>query len=140
MKRLTTDTPEDNFETMLNFVYGKDGWAHIRHDGETGEVPLTAWARAQCLRHGCGEFPAESAEEIDREICGCMMDCPDCPVALAYCFASQAVHLRDRLKLYEDVLFAEDGTEQITLAQLQGLRVMLSGQSGGEAAGCDHDQ
>lgn len=67
MKRLTTETPDGNFETMLNFVYGKDGWAHIRHDGENADVPLTECARKQCLNRGCDEFPAESAEEIDEE-------------------------------------------------------------------------
>ena len=41
MKRLTTETPDGNFETMLNFVFSKDGWAHIRHDGNEGTVPLT---------------------------------------------------------------------------------------------------
>ena len=30
MKRLTTDHPENNFETALNFVYGKDGVAYLR--------------------------------------------------------------------------------------------------------------
>lgn len=40
MKRLTTETPNDNFGTMLNYVYGKDGWVYIRHDGENGDVPL----------------------------------------------------------------------------------------------------
>ena len=119
MKRLTTDNPQDNFETMVNFVYGKDGWAHIRYDGENENVPLTEWARKQCLSRACYEFPAKSAEDIDLEICDCMMDFPDCPVALAYCFASQAVHLRDRLKMYEDILFAEDGTELISLDRLR---------------------
>lgn len=119
MKRLTTDTPDGNFETMLNFVYGKDGWAHIRHDGENEDVPLTEWARKQCLNRGCDEFPEETPEEIDEDICDCMMAFPDCPVALAYCFASQAVHLRDRLKMYEDILFAEDGTELVSLEQLR---------------------
>ena len=38
MKRLTTDTPNGNFETILNFVYSKDGWAYIRHDGEHENV------------------------------------------------------------------------------------------------------
>lgn len=119
MNRLTTDTPAGNLETMLNFVYGKDGWAHIRHDGEEGAVPLTQWAKAQCILHGCGEFSAETPQEIDDAICGCMMEFPDCPFALAYCFASQAVHLRSRLKMYEDILFTEDGTELLTLDGLQ---------------------
>ncbi len=119
MNRLTTDTPDGNFETMLNFVYGKDGWAHIRHDGENADVPLSAWTRKQCLHRGCDEFPAKTAEDIDLEICDCMMDFPDCPVALAYCFATQAVHLRGRLKMYEDILFSEDGKELISLEQLR---------------------
>lgn len=119
MNRLTADAPAGNFETMLNFVYGKDGWAHIRHDGEEGAVPLTQWVKAQCILHGCGEFSAETPKEIDEAISDCMMDFPDCPIALAYCFASQAVHLRSRLKMYEDILFAEDGTELLALDDLR---------------------
>lgn len=119
MNRLTTDAPAGNFETILNFVYVKDGWAYIRHDGEEGSVPLTQWAKAQCILHGCEEFSAETPQEIDEAISDCMMDFPDCPIALAYCFASQAVHLRSRLKMYEDVLFAEDGTELLNLGDLR---------------------
>lgn len=119
MNRLTTDAPAGNFETMLNFVFSKDGWAYIRHDGEEGTVPITQWAKAQCILHGCGELLAETPMEIDEAICNCMMDFPDCPIALAYCFASQAVHLRSRLKMYEDILFAEDGSELLTLDDLQ---------------------
>ena len=63
MNRLTTDNPSDNFETVLNFVYGKDGWGHIRHDGENADVSLTEWARKQCLSRRCDEFPAETPEE-----------------------------------------------------------------------------
>lgn len=119
MNRMTTDAPAGNFETMLNFVFSKDGWAYIRHDGEGESVPLTQWAKAQCILHGCGEFSAETPQEIDEAICDCMMDFPDCPIALAYCFASQAVHLRSRLKMYEDILFAEDGSELLTQGDLQ---------------------
>lgn len=122
MKRLTTDTPEGNFETMLNLVFEQDGWAHIRNDGDEGAVPLTQWAKAQCILHGCGEFSAETPEEIDEEISDClMMDFSDCPIALAYGFAVQACHLRSRLKAYEDILFAEDGIERLTLDSLRAL-------------------
>lgn len=126
MKRLTTDNPSSNFETMLNFVYGKDGFAHIRDDGEKSDVPLTSWAKAQCLYRGCDDFPAETPEEIDEILCDCVMDCPECPIALAYCFASQAVHLRSRLKMYEDILFDSDGRELVTLEQLKELAVSAS--------------
>lgn len=37
MKRLTTETPDGNFETMLNFVFSQDGWAHI-YDADGQEV------------------------------------------------------------------------------------------------------
>lgn len=30
MNRLTTDHPQNNFETVMNLVYGKDGWQYIR--------------------------------------------------------------------------------------------------------------
>ena len=50
-----------------------------------------------------------------------MMDFPDCPIGLAYCFAVQASHLRDRLKMYEDIFFAEDGTERLPLDVLREL-------------------
>lgn len=122
MKRLTTDNPDGNFETLLNLVFSRDGWAHIRTDSEERAVPLTQWAKGQCILHGCGEFSAETPEEIDEEISDClMMDFPDCPIALAYGFASQACHLRDRLKMYEDIFFADDGTERLTLDELQEL-------------------
>lgn len=121
MKRLTTDAPEGNFETMLNFVFGQDGWAHIRHDGDTENVPLTRWAKEQCLHRGCVDFLESTPEEIDEALCDCMMSFTACPIAFAYCFASQAVHLRSRLKLYEDILYAEDGTERVTLDELREL-------------------
>lgn len=128
MKRLTTDTPKDNFiDPLLNYVYSKEGWAHIRHDGEREDVPLTEWAKKQCLLHHCDEFPAKTPEEIDETLCGCMMEADtECPVALAYCFACQASHLRDRLKLYEDILFSEDGTELLTPDMLREQRKSLA--------------
>lgn len=102
MKRLTTDHPMENFETLLNYVFSKDGWVHIRHDGIRDNVPLTEWAMRQCRLRGCEEAPGESPEEIDQKVCDCMLDNPECPVALAYCFGCQASHLRDRLKMHED--------------------------------------
>lgn len=104
MERLTKDSPKENFETMMNYVFVKDGWAHIRHDGESENVPLTTWAKAQCIKRGCDDFPGETAKEIDETLCDCLMDGEGCPMALAYCFACQASHLRDRLKSIEDIL------------------------------------
>jgi len=105
-------------------VYGKNGWAYIRHDGEHEDVMLTDWAKRQCKLRGCDEVLTETPEEVDERLCDCMMDGPICPIALAYCFASQAVHMRSRLKKYEDVFFAEDGMERITLKDLQAMAVL----------------
>lgn len=107
MKRLTTDNPQGNFETMLNYVYSKDGVAYIRSDGATDDVPLHEWAKRECIARGCDKSMGETMEEIDEAICGCAFDCPECPIFLAYTFACQACHLRDRLKRYEDA--EEDG-------------------------------
>lgn len=74
MKRLTTDSPKDNFETMMNFVFGCGGWACIRHDGEHENVPLTAWAKEQCIKRGCDESPGEAPGEIDETMCSCLSD------------------------------------------------------------------
>ena len=102
MNRLTTNYPESNAATFLNYAFGKDGWVHIRHDGLQGDVPLTEWAKLQCCLRRCEEAPDGSPEEIDEKVCDCLIDNPECPVALAYCFAVQACLLRSRLKLYED--------------------------------------
>lgn len=124
MKRLTTDTPDGAFQTMMNYVYGNNGWACIRSDGEHDGVPLTTWAKKQCALQGCDGLQAQTEQEIDSVICECMMDVPDCPIALAYCFASQAVHLRSRLKQYEDILFDADGRERLTLDDLKKLAIL----------------
>jgi hypothetical protein len=31
MNKLVTDNPKNNFEVVMNMVYGKDGWQYIRH-------------------------------------------------------------------------------------------------------------
>ena len=101
MKRLTADAPTGNFETMLNFVHGKDGWAHI-YDEDGKETNLITWTLNQCHDRVCDDFQCRTLEEYDEELSSCMMDHMSCPIAMAYCFASQAVHLRSRLKMYED--------------------------------------
>ena len=46
MNRLTTDHPQNSFETVMNLVYGKDGWQYIRH-GET-EMRTTDFCLMLC--------------------------------------------------------------------------------------------
>lgn len=113
MKRLTCDNPQDNFLTMMNYVFPKDGWAHIRHDGENEDVPLTDWAKAQCAKCEFEISVGDTPEEIDETLCECLMGGEGCPVALAYCFACQAAGLRDRLKAIEDILGEEYDLDQV---------------------------
>lgn len=113
MKRLTCDDPQDNFLTMMNYVFSKGGWACIRHDGENEDVPLTDWAKAQCAKCEYEISVGDTPQEIDETLCECLMGGEGCPVALAYCFACQAANLRDRLKAIEDILGEEYDLDQL---------------------------
>lgn len=123
MERLTNDTPHGNFETMLNFAHGKDGWAHI-YDEDGKEVNLITWALNYCHDRGCDDFQCETLEEYDEALSSCMVDFMDCPIAMAYCFASQAVHLRGRLKMYEDAMPLER-VQELAQAEKDGRLVVL---------------
>lgn len=116
MKRLTTDAPQDNIAAMLNYVFGKDGWAHIRNVANQKDVPLIEWAKAQCIEKGCVNFSGETPREVDETLCECLRNGDGCPVALAYCFAVQACHLRSRLMPIEDIL-----GDDYDLSQIQAL-------------------
>ena len=63
MNRLTTDHPQNNFETVMNLVYGKDGWQYIRH-GET-EMRTTDFCLMLCKERGCTtlEHPMNDEEK-----------------------------------------------------------------------------
>lgn len=99
MNRLTTDYPQNNFETMMNLVYGKDGWQYVRH-GEA-EMRTTDFCLMLCKERGCVtlEHPM-SDEEKDELLCDCVFD--GCPIATIYAALSGFGHIRARLKMYED--------------------------------------
>lgn len=101
MERLTTDNPQGNFETIMNMVYGKDGWQYIRH-GET-DMPTTDFCLSLCRERGCDDIPPEligTQEKKDELLCGCLDEM--CPIATIYAALSGFGHVRDRLKMYED--------------------------------------
>lgn len=128
VERLTTDAPQGNFETMLNYVYSKDGIAYIRSDGKNDDVPLHEWARRECVARGCDEFQGESFEEIDEAICDCAFDYGDCPIFLAYTFACQACHLRDRLKKYEDTGLTPEELDKLC-RQMSNIRMAIGAKT-----------
>lgn len=102
MDRLTTDNPQNNLETMLNMVYGKDGWGYIRH-GE-GEMPVTDFCFNLCKEHGCDDiakvFASAHHSAKDEFLSDCVFE--GCPVATVYAALCGYLHTRDRLKRYED--------------------------------------
>lgn len=99
MKRLTTDNPQNNFETAMNLVYGKDGWQYIRHGDKA--MRTTDFCLMLCKERGCvrlDEWVTE--EEKDECLCDCLFE--ECPIATVYAALSGLGHVRSRLKMYED--------------------------------------
>lgn len=101
MDRLTTDTPKNNFETLLNMVYGKDGWGYIR-SGEQ-DKPIQDFVLELCKKNGCGAasiLDGASLEEKDNFLCDCVFE--PCAYADVYAALCGFCHVRSRLKMYED--------------------------------------
>lgn len=94
MKRLTTDTPQNNTETMLNFAYAKDGRVLLRYGNGRQDIDLCEYIAQETADKGCHLTP----EEVMEGVC---MEC-DCNLAILYWVAVQAAELRERLKMYED--------------------------------------
>ncbi|MFQ9063339.1 MAG: hypothetical protein ACLR5X_17990 [Oscillospiraceae bacterium] len=106
LPKMVTDNPQGNFETMLNLIYGKDGWSYIRYseDGTDG-MPITDFClKKLCPEFGCSVFAdqAMTDEEKDEFLVDCVFD--NCPVATVYAALSGYGHLRDRLRKHEDAI------------------------------------
>lgn len=67
MNRLTMDHPKNNFETVLNLVYSKDGWQYIRHGGE--EMKTTDFCLMLCEKRGCVILRNPMSDEAKDEFC-----------------------------------------------------------------------
>lgn len=100
MRRLTTDNPQNNFETVMNMVYGKDGWQYIRH-GDS-DMRTADFCLMLCRDRGCdvSETITQNDEYKDEWLCECAFG--GCPVATVYAALSGFGHVRGRLKMYED--------------------------------------
>lgn len=99
MNRLTTNCPKNNFETVLNLVYSRDGWQYIRHGD--AEMKTTDFCLMLCKERGCVTLRNPMSDEAkDEFLCDCVFD--GCPIATIYAALSGFGHVRDRLKKYED--------------------------------------
>lgn len=96
MDRLTTNQPNTNFLTLMNFAFcGDDGATVLRFAGKP-IVSLGDYMSEQCQKRGC-DCDKISAEALDG-----FMGCPDCPLGILYYCAVQGAELRYRLMQYED--------------------------------------
>lgn len=103
LPKMVTDNPQGNFETMLNLIYGKDGWSYIRYGNK--DMPITDFCLKElCPKFGCPEFADQTmtAKEQDELLFDCVFD--GCPVATVYAALSGYGHLRDRLRKHEDAM------------------------------------
>ena len=103
LPKMVTDNPQGNFETMLNLIYGKDGWSYIRY-GEK-DMPITDFCMKElCPKFGCPEFADQTMTSKDQDelLSDCVFD--ECPVATVYAALSGYGHLRDRLRKHEDAM------------------------------------
>lgn len=97
MKRLTTDNPDTNLDTMLNFAYAKDMKVILRYAGDKENADLCEYVAREADRYGCNM----TAEDIMEDGC---IDCAGCPLGTLLTVATQAAELRGRLKKIEDIL------------------------------------
>lgn len=91
MKRLTTDNPKTNYETLLNYAYAKDNEVYLRYGNGSSDIKLTEYIAGEAC---CEVTPEEIMD-------GHCHEC-DCIVAILNAVATQAAELRARLKAYED--------------------------------------
>ncbi len=96
MQRMTTDTPQTNIETLLNFAYGKDKEVHLTYGDGMEDVTLADYI----VDHAKSDFECAVNREdvINGDSC---WEC-DCPLAVLNAVATQAAELRSKLKKYED--------------------------------------
>lgn len=97
MNRLTTDNPQGNFETMMNYAYAKDGNVTLRYGAGKDDIDLCEYMEtvAKCQYSGltANDYMESACLECDR----------DCPFGILYAVSTQAAELRARLKVFEDI-------------------------------------
>ena len=97
MKKLITDNPQSNTETMLNYAYVEDKWVKIRGM----EKPFMQYIREQCQHQGCNLSELDDMETAEN-VTDCAFSNPECPIFMLFTTATQAAELRGRLKEYEN--------------------------------------
>lgn len=96
--RMTTDEPDGNLQTLLNYAYAHDHETYLRYAGGRQAVPLALYIEQEAHAQGCKDVTAEGVRDGD----DCFM-CDGCVLAILNAVATQAAELRARLKDFEDI-------------------------------------
>lgn len=125
MKRLTTNTPKDNYETALNLFYIKDQWAWVRGGGPAPDYPdvsLCDYIRLIAKAHIPDAELPEDDEECDIFMCEMLFDEPETVeglIATLYTAGWAFASLRGKLMQYEDTgLSPEDIISAVDKAKI----------------------
>lgn len=130
MKRLTSDNVFEMSmtELALNQVFVEDGWAWYRK-GPEDECSVCDLIRGAAAKGLDLEDIELDPNLTDEELGDVMLDwlqfgekTPEGVLAILYRALWAMAEVRERLKLYEDICFAVDGTELLTPWALQVLR------------------
>ena len=122
MKRLTSDNVFEMSmtELALNQVFVQDGWAWYRK-GPEDECSVCDLIRRAAAKGLWQENIELDPNLTDEELGDVMLDWlpggeqePEGVLAILYRALWAMAELRERLKLYEDICFAEDGTELLS--------------------------
>ena len=97
LRRLTMDNPKGDYDRLMNYAYAKDNRAYLSYAGGKYDVDLCEYVSDLAKAKGYDFSPEFIMED------GLLDNCDDDFAILYYC-AVQAAELRERLKLYEDML------------------------------------
>ncbi len=109
--RLTTDTPTNITENMLNFAFADNGAVKLRYGRGKENIDLCEYIEDFASDDCC-----VSAHDIMEGAC-LECDC-DCNLQVLYVCAVQAAELRERLKYYENL--NEQCKSSIDIAKMDG--------------------
>lgn len=106
-RRMTTDTPDGNYEQALNlFVRGEDGWVQM----PSRSISLNDYMKQLIKAHNADIDTEGTPEEFDMTLCEHLFDGPETIEGLLaehYTLSWALASLRDKLKHYEDALIPE---------------------------------
>lgn len=101
MKKIVTDIPNGNYETLMNFCIAVDGRTKFRETTEGENTDVYDFCRKECISRCKVNIPERDDGELLEMMCLDCLYCVDCRNALLYLAAVQAAELRERLRRYE---------------------------------------